>query len=387
MNVNNDNNEIEQLLASMPDIEDRRSKLEILNRLKQDNRLQSPQRKKNRTWVPASVAVAAMLVLGLLIPSMLKGNEGAMEDKSSESMTTMNAITEKAAPDAAEVQESADIFTARATMESHVVLPTGLHGVKTVRIGMAHAATVVPITFLIPDERLLADFPEGGSGGVALYNQYATQLPETDLGFDDYHPYPGELTEEKQVVVHKVPDDHSFDLASATYSFYMNSMQETFLDYEKFITVDVNGNPAVFDQVGTMQPVEINRRLPYFKYVLPTGEAYLIPYETGQSSTVEEALISMRTSSNDIVEALIPEGVDYDIGVVDGVATVTFKEQLDLTLLDPVEAIMMIEGFMLTAQNYQTAVKIENTVQQQFGTYELTDVLPEPIGVNPIYLP
>ena len=52
---------------------------EILARLKQDERLNIPRRKKSKKWMPALVAVAALLVIGLLIPSMLvkmKCNEG-----------------------------------------------------------------------------------------------------------------------------------------------------------------------------------------------------------------------------------------------------------------------------------------------------------------------
>ena len=64
-------NKIENLLGDMPDIQDNRSKSEILARLKQDERLNIPRRKKSNKWMPALVAVAALLVIGLLIPSML----------------------------------------------------------------------------------------------------------------------------------------------------------------------------------------------------------------------------------------------------------------------------------------------------------------------------
>ena len=52
--------------------QDNRPKSEILARLKQDERLNTPHRKKTKKWMPAFVAVAALLFIGLLVPSMLR---------------------------------------------------------------------------------------------------------------------------------------------------------------------------------------------------------------------------------------------------------------------------------------------------------------------------
>ena len=74
-------NKIENLLGDMPDVSDDRPKSEILARLKQDERLNTPRRKKSKKWMPALVAVAALLVIGLLVPSMLGQNEVSMKDQ------------------------------------------------------------------------------------------------------------------------------------------------------------------------------------------------------------------------------------------------------------------------------------------------------------------
>ncbi len=77
-------NKIENLLGDMPGVSDNRPMSEILARLKQDERLNTPHRKKSKKWMPALVAVAALLVIGLLVPSMLGQNEMSMKDQSIE---------------------------------------------------------------------------------------------------------------------------------------------------------------------------------------------------------------------------------------------------------------------------------------------------------------
>ena len=83
-----DDEKIQKLLHELPDIQDNRSKEDVLSRLKQDNRMQNLNRSKQkhirknkRNFMPAFVAVAVLLVLTLLLPSMLTNNSS--NDKAS----------------------------------------------------------------------------------------------------------------------------------------------------------------------------------------------------------------------------------------------------------------------------------------------------------------
>ena len=127
--------------------------------------------------------------------------------------------------------------------------------------------------------------------------------------------------------------------------------------------------------------------MPYYKYTMPSGEFYLVPAGGRVYDTVGNALAGMKVRQGDIFESVIPESVTYTVREENGHIFITFKDQLDLSILDPVEATAMIEGFMLTASNFNQQVQLENVVQEQFGKYDLTTVLPEPIGVNPLSLP
>jgi len=341
-----------------------------------------------------------MLVIGLILPSMLRQNEGAMiketsnakmENSENADMAVFEESEESALTDGNRVGEEATTFaTTRMDVGSHVVLPGELEGMHRFRIGLTHEANIIPVTFLISDERFRTDFPEGEPDSVALYNKYAVEIPESDLGFDDYHPYKGELTLMDDSIVHTIPAEHNYDMSSATEADYYNSVLETFNDHTDFISVDENGDPVVFSHTGLTKPKKLlggKRPMPYFKYVMPTGQFYLVPSGGRDYDSVIEALVNMKEKQGDIIQSVIPESVTYDVREKNGNAVITFEKQLDLSVLDPVDANAMIEGFMLTASNFNKQVRLENVVQKDFGKYDLTIELPEPVGVNPTYFP
>ncbi len=134
-----DDDKLEKLLHSMPKIEDNRSKELVLGNLKKDKRLQKPRRMNPKKWMPVIVAAAALLLLSLLVPSMLRINDGAMDDaesikfdmKRAIDATTENAETEQSAEtlDVSEAKESTAMTFA--TVESHVVLADELHDTQS----------------------------------------------------------------------------------------------------------------------------------------------------------------------------------------------------------------------------------------------------------------
>lgn len=400
-----DDAKIEKLLGSMPDIRDNRSKSEILDRLRKDERLQRPERslptrrKSPVKWMPALVAVAAILVLSLLIPSMLQKDEGAMGDKAAESQNmeikTFGDDSQDGTMDASSfkrsgVTEESAAYSLATAAHSHVVLADELAGYHPFRIGLTYAADVIPVTFLIPEERISKDVSVGERDSVYLYNRYASEIPEEALGFDDYHPYIGGIIDAVDDINHQVPPDHGYDMSSATIDVYTNTIIETFTDHQRLKTIDEKGNLVTFNQVGTKEPIPLTagkRPLPYYKYSMPSGKTYLVPSGGIPFDNVESALQAMKEAPNDLVDAVVPENVDYDVEITKGTVTISFKEPLDLEGMEPDAANDLIEGFMLTANNYDMVVKLDHTVQDHFSKYDLTTVLPEPVGVNPMLFP
>ncbi|MCM3742989.1 hypothetical protein M3193_02425 [Sporosarcina luteola] len=388
-----DDNKLESLLHSLPKIEDNRSKEQILERLKRDQRLRKPHRMKPRKWMPILVTAAALVLLSLLVPSMLKNNEEAIEDAESVSFDAKRANdTENEA-----MEESADTFSVSeakestamdfAAVESHVVLQDELFDVIPFQIGLEQSAYIVPITFLIPDSLIQSDFPKGNPTTVDLYNKYAAEFPEEELGFNDYHPYKGRLYEENGILHHQLPDEHNYEMSSSTVFNYFSSMRETFSGYEKLQLVDETGKPTSFPSVGDSNVMDLKRPFPYYRFTTPSGKAYLAPLGTIESvDTVTQGLSAMKNKVNgDTYESLVPDNVEYEVRVEDNIAVITFTEQLDVTALEQNAVNQMIEGFMLTAQGYDKQVRLENVVQESFGKYDLTKALPMPVGSNPTW--
>lgn len=390
-----DDDKLEKLLHSMPKIEDKRSKEQVLDSLKRDRRLKNRRLMNGKRWIPALITVAALLLLSLLVPSMLNSSDRALEPESKSLMYNERAI------DSSEnetIEESAHTFDASSAkestaitytmVESNVLLADELYGSIPFRVGLVEAANVIPITFLIPESVIHSDFPESNPNGIDLYNRYAAEIPEAELGFDDYHPYKGTLYEEDGIIHHQITANHPYDLSSATVYAYFDSMRETFSDFEKLQLVDEQGQPTSFDSVGTTNAFDLKKRFPYFRYVMPSGKAYLVPSDPAvPTDTVVEALAAMKEANGDFVEVLIPQDVTYDVRVDNDIAVIKFKEQLDFTAFDQNELNQMIEGFMLTASSYGMQVRLENVVQESFGKYDLTTELPVPIGSNPTYFP
>lgn len=392
-----DDNKLEKLLHSMPKIEDNRSKEHILERLKQDQRLKTTKRMKPKKWVPLIVAAAALLLVSLLVPSMLKNNDGAMEDAGSPRTISIERSNDPSSEEEA-TEESADTFNATeakdsatmtfATVESHLVLDDELFDVIPFQIGMVESANVyvIPITFLIPESLIQTDFPKGNPTTVELYNKYAAEFPEEELGFEDYHPYEGRLFEENGILHHQIPVEHNYDMSGSTVYNYFSSMIETSWGYEKLQLVDKTGKPTSFPSVGDSKAVELKRPFPYYRYTMPSGKVYLAPIEPSESvDTVTQGLSAMKDTNGDIFESLIPENVDYDVREEGNIAVITFKEQLDVTAYDENAINQMIEGFMLTAKGYDKQVRLENIIQESFSKYDLTKALPMPIGSNPTW--
>lgn len=383
---------IEKIFSQIPGIEDNRSMEEVFTRLKKDSRLHSnqPNRKRRRKWMPAAVAMAAVIFISILLPSMLKDSKHTTVNDS-ESTLIRTAESEDAMMETENsIEEAAALFHDDAGPSKGHLLLNEVEGKIPFKIGLVSNAHVVPVTLLIREELVRADFPGEQPNAVQLYQKYASQIPEEALGFENYHPLEGELAVEEGVIFHMIPAAHRYDISSASIQVYTRVMQATFNDFSEFLSVQENGNPIEFSQVGTMKPVKLNnnsRVLSYYEYKLPSGQQFIVPQDAGEDAeTVEEALLNMKTSPADNFVSVVPEHVHYNVRVEEGIVFIEFKEPLDLSTMDHETALSMIEGFMLTAKQVKSAVKLENVTQKELGMYDLTSKLPIPLASNPVDL-
>ena len=389
-----DEDKIEELLKNAPKIHDHRSKDEVFERLKKDGHFDGKPpkmvtKKKRRNILPGFISVAAILLLAILIPSFLKGEEEATNSNTDNVLMEMESadIEENKEISLPDDSEGITVMNAEEDIKT-AVYPEQLEGNTVFRIGLASdAADSIPITILIPDEKIVEDFGKKEPSQVELYNEYAPKLNEKKIGFIDYHPYVGEISEEGNKVIHKLPEDHEYDMASASLSTYFGTLQDTFTNYERVEFVKEDDTPVIFSEVGEEYPLIMNKesaQFNYFKYVQQDGAEYLAPNFREKYATVEEALKALKVKTNDIYETVILPGVDYSVKVEGQVVKVSFTPKLDLEKYNKVEAMQMIEGILLTGASFQKQIQFENIVQRNWEGFNFTKPLPIPVGPNEV---
>ncbi|KAA0966161.1 hypothetical protein FQ087_07920 [Sporosarcina sp. ANT_H38] len=398
-------NKIEDLLSDMPDISDNRLKSEILERLKQDERLNAPRRKKSKKWMPALIAVAALLVIGLMVPSMLSQNEVSMKDQSAESKT-MIQDTDSQARGASLENEAAteekmemDTMDRSSTMmasetggiRSFAVYPEDVVDSTLFHLGLAgDQASSVPVTFIIPNSQIEKDFGFLEPTSYDLYNKYADRLDENALGFQEYHPYKGDIAADDHVIIHQLPQGHGYDMASASTEIYLNSLQDTFYGYQEVRFENEDGTAAVFSGAGQQStPLILKSGRNHFNYYLieqQDGQQFLSSNFSQPQLSVNEALQQMKVKPNDVFHPVIPSTLEFDVKVDDKLTTIEFEQPLDLGAMEPEKAMQMVEGMLLTAASFGEQLQFENVVQQEWNGFNFSQPLPVPIGFNPLLL-
>ena len=392
---------IEDLLSKVPKIHDQRSKEDVLNRLKEDGQLddeplstntQTTGHRKKFKWMPIAVSIAALFLLAILIPRFMNDNSTEFAEKSSsmdenESMDMQQDM--KISEDSTE-ESNMSMFNTQVEDLRTAVYPEELEGHTVFKLGLASdAADSLPITVLIPNDRIQQDFGDITPTGVELYNHYAPLFNESAIGFTEYHPYGGTISELGDQAVHTLPNDQNYDMASASLTTYLSSLVDTFSNtYEEVAILNEEGTAFVFSEVGEpTAPISLKgetTQYNYYKYTQADGTTYLSPNFRESFTSVEDALNSMKEETNDIFESVILPNIDFEVTVENQIATVRFSEEIDLDGFDQAEAMQMIEGILLTSANFDMAVQFENIQQTDWQGFNFTAPLPKPIGANEI---
>ena len=69
----------------------------------------------------------------------------------------------------------------------------------------------------------------------------------------EYHPYKGHFGVEGNLLKHYLPENHAYDMSSATLTTYEQSLNEIFTDFEMILPVNEDGATIEWDQVGALK--------------------------------------------------------------------------------------------------------------------------------------
>lgn len=369
---------LKEMLQKMPKIEDSRSKDTVLEQLKEDPRLR--KKSANRKWGPAFVAAAAVLLLAILVPSFLqKSEETVMEQRS---MQQNDKVPES--------EETAVTMESLGDEVRHYVLyPEDTAGYTVFHLGMAtEEATIVPVSYLIPQEQIVADFGTRDPHSVDLYNEYAGRIDEQALGFTEYHPIQGKVEADNDQVVIMLDREHPYDMASATLEMFQLAVRDSFYGFSEATLVHDDGSPVVFEQVGEpMEPIELlsgHSQQAYYLYTKQDGQQVLSS-NFGQSyESIGEAMEAMKAEPNDVYLSVIPDSLDFAVIDQGDSVIIKFLQPLDLEAYDTNQMVQMIEGILLAGASFQKSVQFENVIQTNWNGFDFAEPLPMPIGPNPL---
>ncbi|KMY29739.1 RNA polymerase sigma factor SigX [Lysinibacillus xylanilyticus] len=429
-----DDDQLEHVLNNAPKLSDRRSKEEILNRLLADARLQdnvhlheaiqqpiddeitlqeqqhsiptqqesietATTKKKVRKW-PIFMSVAAIFALTVLTGSMLINNnddtkmDQANAPETSQYSTLQDSSAAKSSVNRDKIMESNIVAEQSRFMSLRSsVYEEDLTDAVVFHIGLANRdKKSVPMTYIVSNERVATDFPKKKPTTLQMYEKYAPQIDEKANGFTNYHPYKGELKEKDDKLVHVLPKENDYDVASADINEYLGTLQDTFSDslYKKVEFKNPDGTAYKFskdEEPSKPMALTSSNHFNYYLYKDENGTEYLSPDSRKTFSTVTEALTDMRNKNDDVYIPVVPENVTYTVKEVAEGVIITFDEPLDLTTMDAVRATQLIEAMMLTAASFDQQIRLDNVVQESWEGFDLKNFLPKPVGANKRYMP
>lgn len=385
-----DDQQLEELLSKAPKIQDHRSKEDVFARLKEAGAFEeepvqlSKKKKRNPFMLFGLTAALTFITFG----GVYYFSQNSSEEKSVSMFDEESSNKQEQTLDTAENTAEIEEMAIRAIPEEDIrtsVYEEQLEEASAFHIGLAgNDAESVPVTIVIPKEKLVEDFGKEAPTQVEMYNKYASKLDEQAAGFNELHPVKGKIEERGKTVTHTLPADHGYDVSSGAAAVYTGMLTDTFSkNYDKAIMQNQDGTPVTFKEVGTpSEPLDL-KNASHYSYFLDEQESgiFLAPNFRQTFQTVTEALEYMKVEENDIYKTAILPGVDYK--VTDGnVVKVTFTAPLDLETVDSQQAMQMIEAMLLTASGFNKQILFENIVQTEWRGFYFADPLPKPVGPN-----
>ena len=251
-------------------------------------------------------------------------------------------------------------------------------------------ASSIPVTFIIPNSQIEEDFGFLKPTSYDLYKKYADRLDESALGFQEYHPYKGDIAADDHVIIHQLPKGHGYDIASASMEVYLNTLQDTFYGFQEVRFENEDGTAAMFSEAGQPStPLILKSGRNHFNYYMfeqQDGQQFLSSNFSQPQPSLNEALQQMKVKPNDVFQPVIPSTIEFEVKADDKLTTIKFAQPLDLDAMEPEKAMQMVEGMLLTAASFGEQLQFENVVQEEWNGFNFSQPLPVPVGSNPLPL-
>jgi len=370
--------EIAQLLSSMPKIHDKQNKEALFRKVKHSL---DHEKKKRRYFTPGVAVAFALILISIISISLFKNNDFL-------STGSMNESKEEAKMD--RKVESFDNEEMSILMEDQPFGKTSVYQEDLVEnedifvygVPDENFQNIIPITIIhsVNEEQ----------SWIENYNSLMPKLKEEEWGLTEYYPIQGAFSKvDDETLKLNAKENHPYGMSSASESIFFNSLTVSFQSQGvRKIDLYTNNEPGIlFGNTGKLTTFDINQsnKHGYFFYQTDNGYFYLVPYPN-PFETIDEAFTAMKSKveTHNLLPS-IPENVTFQNNNSGDTLNIEFTDQ---TTLEPsTDTIRMFEAILLTAKEFgYDQVIFSNTGFSEIGDFVLTKPIQVPISPNKIQL-
>ncbi|MFD0827735.1 hypothetical protein ACT8ZR_19075 [Neobacillus sp. M.A.Huq-85] len=380
--------QLEELLRQMPKIKDDRNPRDIYQNL-------SLKRRKKPAWIlPAIASAAAVLLIVILIPKILVGNQIPMNQADEKSSKKMELLSDK---------QEKTIEMKKGESSSKALDSSGTEKYELMR-GMnpntaAYEGDVgnrKVLTYWIPDHQGQILIPvstivnrKNKQSWMSLFNENMVQLKEEKWGLSDFYPMNATLSlnEKGDSVNVDVPKDHPYG-QGANETIFVNAIKKDISTNSnvKRIRFSTNRQPGIeLGNYGHLEELnaENERQRAFFLYVPKNQDKpFLVPSQ-GQYNTLQAAFVAMKKDQSEggLKASILPAIKFKKMLIRKNTLLLTLKEKSMLE--DSQNTIYSIEALLLTAKEFGIkSVFILNAPLKRVGNFDLTKEIKVPLAPN-----
>ncbi|HEY4554490.1 MAG TPA: hypothetical protein VIG80_14960 [Bacillaceae bacterium] len=384
------------LLGKLPDIKDRRPMDEVYRQM--DAALNRRKKKRFPVLIPALSGLAALLLIILIVPAMTDSPvmEQAQDKGGSQEIAVMdqpessrNSSLKESVRDEAKEEQRSEPKEAEQNPPAQTLDVPGKTAVyqedlaegELVTIGAAAPdAIVIPVSIMLQGERK-GDWTD-------TYRDAASKISLESYGLELFKPllqnFQYDADAKTATVTIQSSEKAEFDqhekLLSEMVKYAVSSK-----DVQTVHFVDETGAIPEMSHYGEMPDQEIPpfAKKAHYAYKLGNGEMLIVP-GNGEPESLEEAIIAMKESPNDLYQTLIPADIQLEVAKTgEGQAVISFKEPLDMAKGDGAANMRMLEGLLMTAKEYgHREVLFKNILPVKWAGFDFEKPVGVPVAPN-----
>lgn len=382
---NNDQQLIDKL-KQLPKVEDHRNKDELFQRI--STQMNHKKSRKSYKLIPIFSALLVVTMIFVMVPILINlsmsefshnhsTDQNIAIEESDESGHEMALSKDSTGTDQSEIDN--DIQLMDQNIESYVIENIDDH--STIIYGAVtdnQLQSVIPVSIIIPKTNNLNLY----------YNQMERYINASEWGVHQYL-FKGAVFNidlSNHEVKIQIPDTFSFGDGSVHENIFNDILATMFTPYQ--IEKVVLDKEVELRSLGSISELSLKdeKRENYKVFQADKHKRkFLVPIKIEDDVTIEDAFVDMMKGQVDLnVSPSIPDNFGFLLATSGDLLIITPDN--DQVFEDEQKATIMIEAILMTAKSFgYKIVRFNHVTVDQVGPYVLSESIPVPAAINPIY--